>query len=391
MTASPSRRRRASIVAVAVAVAATLAATGLAVAGGLTIYNSTDATDPRRTTPERIFPETPTALLAAVDGGGALASLAVLVGAPGGVGGSVVSVPVDADSSSGEGDERLPIDESFALQGEASMENEAEIALSLGIDVTEVVDAERLASILAPIGAIEVDLPIDVTGASGNVVATAGAQTLDPQQLASVLTARDPGRTAHEQYPAASVVWAAIASAVGDGLAVETGTGTLDPVLAGLLAGPVRQRPLAFQVAPPAQNPRDVDAVLLDRSDLALVFGQIAPGNVSAPNPALSFRVESPFDDTTLGPGRSRSELAYDAISQLLFVRANVVSVDTAAGETPAVTQVVVSDDSMLGEVRGLEPLFGPIELSVADERIAGVDAVVRLGTSFLEFVAASE
>ena len=55
------------------------------------------------------------ALSAAVDESGALASVAaVLVVQPSGAGGSIVTVPVSADSSNGKGDERLPIAETFA-------------------------------------------------------------------------------------------------------------------------------------------------------------------------------------------------------------------------------------------------------------------------------------
>ena len=116
-----------------------------------------------------------------------------------------------------------------------------------------------------------------------------------------------------------------------------------------------------------------------------MVFGQIAPGKMSAPNPALTFRIESPFEDAALGDGRSRTQVAYDAASSILFAGGNVLSVSTAAGETPEVTQVFVSDDSLVGEVEGIDGLLGPVEIGVAEERIAGVDAVIRLGSSFLD------
>ena len=44
-----------------------------------------------------------------------------------------------------------------------------------------------------------------------------------------------------------------------------------------------------------------------------------------------------------------------------------------------------VSDDSLLGEVESIDGLLGPVEIGVAEERIAGVDAVIRLGSSFLD------
>ena len=50
-----------------------------------------------------MFPNTPVGAIAAVDGQGKLASLAVLVVQPAGTGGSIVTVPVNADSGGGSG------------------------------------------------------------------------------------------------------------------------------------------------------------------------------------------------------------------------------------------------------------------------------------------------
>ena len=121
----------------------------------------------------------------------------------------MIPVPVSADASGGEGDERLPIAETFQLEGPESLEREAEILLGLELDEVAVVDAEQLAALLAPFGALDVDLPVDVTDAGGDVVAEAGAQTLDAEAAAAVLTARDPAVPAVDQYPAAAAVWAA--------------------------------------------------------------------------------------------------------------------------------------------------------------------------------------
>ena len=118
------------------------------------------------------------------------------------------------------------------------------------------------------------------------------------------------------------------------------------------------------------------------------MFGQIAPGKVAAPNPALTFRVESPFTDLD-GTELTNDDIAYRAISQLLFVRGNVQSVDTAPGDVPAVTTIEVADESLVAGVEDTDTFLGDIDVRVAEERIVGVDAVVRLGASYLEFLAA--
>ena len=197
-----------------------------------------------------------------------------------------------------------------------------------------------------------------------------------------------------EQYPAAAAVWEAVAEAVGDGLDVadsgpdptSESEDDITQVLTAALAGPLASRSLMSNSVPAARNPRDVDVVLLDRAELALVFGQVAPGKVAAPNPALTFRVESPFTDVD-GTELTNDDIAYRAISQLLFVRGNVQSVDTASGDVPAVTTIDVADESLVAGVEDTDTFLGDVDVRVAEERIAGVDAVVRLGTSYLDFL----
>lgn len=394
MTALASRRRRSTIVASAAAVGAIGLVGALTVAGALTLYKSTDGAV-RTATPELVFPRTPTGLLAGVDEDGQLASMTVLVVAPDGRGGSLVPVPVSADASAGEGDERLPIAETVARDGVEAIAAEAEVALSLSIDRIEVADAARLAELLAPLGAVDVDLPEDVTDHDGDVVANAGPATLEPADLAAVLTARDPDVPAAEQYPATTAVWSAVAQAVGDGLAPPSGGGNvasaavrgdLAPVIAQLISGQASARRLNWTEVAGADNPADVDAVLLDRVELALVFGQIAPGKVAAPNPSLSVRIVAAFtDDQLASRGLTNADIAYEAAAKLVFLRANVLSVDTTPGPAPTATVIELADPTLTAD--GAEQVLGEVDLRTATTRIAGIDAVILLGTDYLAFL----
>jgi hypothetical protein len=395
VTALPGRRRRSTLIAAGAAVAASAAAVGLGVLGAVTLYNSTEGADAASGRPELVFPATPTGLVAAVDDDGQLASMAALVVQPGGTGGSIVPVPVSADASGGKGDERLPIAETVSLAGTDSVQAEAEALLGVSLDVVEVVDAERLTEILEPFGPLEVDVPADVTDADGDIVAAAGAQALEPADAAAVLTARDPEVPAVEQYAAAEAVWSAVATAIGDGIGTESSApiverGTLDGILADLAAGPVGARGLRSRPPDDDTNPRRVDAALLDPAELALVFGQVAPGKMAAPNPALSVRIESTFSDEELeATGMTNTDVAYSAASQILFVGGNVLSVDTVPGDEPAgeSTVIEVADDSLIAGTDGAELLFGPTDVRVGDTRIAGVDATIRLGTDYLDLL----
>jgi hypothetical protein len=397
VTALPGRRRRATLVVGLATVAVLVIAAALTVLGAVTLYNSTEGANPSPDEPDLTFPDTPTGAIVAVDEGGRLASIAVLVVQPAERGGSIVAVPVSADASGGAGADRLPLDETVALQGQEVLARELEVTLRLRLDEVDVVDAERLAAMLEPVGDLEVDLPTDVTDASGDTVADAGAATIDAAQAAAILTARDPDVPAIRQYRAAAAVWSAVAAAVGDGLGADDATadggtvpavGDIDELLTRLLGGPVGYRSLRATTPDTADNPRGVDVVTLDATELILVFGQIAPAAVAAPSAGLTFRVVSSFSDEQLAPtGRTNTDIAYSAISSLQFVGANVLSVSTT-GDPPGDRSVIeVSDQTLVPAADGADILFGALDVTVGDRPIAGVDAVLILGTSYLDLL----
>ncbi len=400
MTVRTGRRRRTTAIAGITAIAGLLLTGGLAYAGARTLWNSTEGSDASTPVDELFFPETPTALLAGVDDDGTLASLAVIVVQPDGAGGSVIPLPISADATAGEGDERLPIAETVELQGIESLEREVEIAVGLSLDTVEVATADRLAELLEPVGPVEVNLPDDVVDASGVVVVEAGSVTLTPEELGLVLTARDPDTPAAEQFPAAAAVWEGVARAVGEGVgdgamtdpagsaggAAVTTEAALDAAMASELSSwAVSSRPIE-----PDRNPRGVDVALLDRPELAMVFGQIAPGKVSAPNPSISVRIVAPFSDAQLDEyGWTNAEVAYRAVSQILFLRGNVLSVDTTPDSAPATTRVELSQAGI--NTSGAEQVFGELDVVEGESRIVGVDAVIYLGESYLRFLEEAE
>jgi hypothetical protein len=374
--------------------AAVVAAAGLATLGGVTLYHSTEGADAASGVPELVFPSTPTGAIAAVDESGALASVAIVVVQPSGAGGSIVTVPVSADSSNGKGPERLPIAETLALSGPEALESEVEAMLALGIDAFEVVDADRLTALLEGIGPIEVDLPADVTDAEADIVAEEGTATLDPAGAAAILTARDPSVPAIEQYPAATAVWSAVASAMTDSgtgavAAASAGPLTIDALLSALSGGSAATRSLRAEPLDAERNPRGVDVSMLDQAEITLVFAQIAPGKVAAPNPGLTMRIEARFSDEQLeGTGfGSNNEVAYAAISSLLFVGGNVLSVNTEPGTAGEATVVELADETLAPATAGVDLLFGNLDVRVAETRIVGVDALLRLGTDYLELI----
>ena len=397
MTASASRRGRATLIALVATIVAIVIAGSLTAVGAATLRDSRAGRQATETLPELRLPVTPTALIGVVDDTNVLTSVVALVLAPNGVGGSVVVLPATGDSSLGLGDDRFPLAETYTVRGPEAFALEAEALAGISFDVIEVVDAARVAEIVAPLGELTVALPADVVDDdSEEPLFEAGAATLSGADAASVLTARVTGSSDSLLEPQRLAVWTALAERVGAGIGSALPVGSdvavptppdLDAFLDRLYAGPVAARGVLSEAPAADANPRGVDVVVPDRAELLLVFGQIAPARVAAPNPSLTFRIETSFTDADLESiGANSADVAYDAIKRLLYVQANVVSVVTRSGEVPEITQVFVADRSRIDVVEESYPLvFGEMEVNPATERIAGVDVVVVLGRSYLE------
>ena len=131
---------------------------------------------------------------------------------------------------------------------------------------------------------------------------------------------------------------------------------------------------------------------MIDRRDSLLVVTQISPSLVSTPNPGLTFRLEVRYSDEQLAEVEdvfaSRSQVSRTLIGELLFFQANVVSVDptAASGGAPGLTRIEVAEERFVEELAEFAPLmFGESEVVVAATLVDGVDAVVKLGTGYLD------
>ena len=101
MTALPSRRRKRSVFMLLGTLLTVAAVPVLGYVGARAILDSEGGTDALADNlPIVPFPATPTALLATTDGNGRLTSTTVMVLDPSGLGGSIISVPVNSTSAS---------------------------------------------------------------------------------------------------------------------------------------------------------------------------------------------------------------------------------------------------------------------------------------------------
>lgn len=424
MTALRRRRRRRTLIGFGVTVVLLVTASILTVVGVVTLSNSEEGRaveqDDR---PVVVLPGTPNAAVAVVDDEGRLASLVVATLRPEGIGGSIVTVPVNADVNGGFGEERVRYDGVFDSDEPDGSRSTLEAMLSLTIERFEVVDEDGVADLIEPVTPAEVYLPDDVVDSDAvgtGIVAGAGERTLRASVAAEALAAIDESGDSYDHHDLDVAIWSGLAAEApvpGPGpelgeLGRPVAPASVEELFARLWTGPVEVRDLSIIDGEGADGSDGesvddddgvgadadgtdaesaVDAVVLDRRDVLLVFAQVSPGLVSTPNQALSFRIEACFDDEQIeasdGLFESTSELTRELIGELLFFQGNIVSVDTSPceGGAPEVSQVEVSQERFLEDVIFFSSLvFGESEVVVADTLIDGVDVTVRLGTDYI-------
>lgn len=411
MTANPQRRRastRRGTTAAAMLCVLALVAT---IVGVLTLRTSEAGEAVEVDSRERIeFPSTPTAAVAVVDEENRLTSVAMATLDPAGAGGSIVTVPINVDTSLGFGLDRSPLSSRPVVADDAdsvaAFVADLESVLRLTIPWSVVLTADDVADLVSPLAPLRIDLPGPVTDSlaiGSPEIAPAGRSNVDAEQFGALMTTIDASGTAYDQHPVDVALWTALAdAATSTPLPTEVELDEFDrPVspadgaelLDLLLAGPVGVRDLALDEAGAAvlPNPTLADFVRIDQFDALLVFAQIAPGLVSTPGESLTFQIIAPFSDeqvaTELGPDVTTELIVRQLISELVFAEGNVVSVQTTpspegAGET---TRLDVADADFVDAVQEVAPiLFGEVEVREAARIVDGVDVVAVLGTDFL-------
>ncbi|MEM1333571.1 MAG: hypothetical protein AAGG08_08955 [Actinomycetota bacterium] len=405
MTADPRRRRRASRLAVAVLASGVVLVAVLAVVAGLTLRSSeegTDITPPEQ--PAQQFPPTPIGVLGVI-ADGRLSSLVVAVLDPSGTGGSVVTVPVNLDTTAGFGDERSPLARRAYEVGDPSpLVDELTPVIGIEPSFVEVVDADRLRALLGDPGDVvvtAVEDVVDVSDGSPDVVIEAGDRRVDVDiVIDALLSVPADDRPAYEVHRSDVAVWEGLADAWSativaldvptDDVGAPIDPPSLDELMSRLRAGRVSVRDLAIDrtAAITLDNPTGADFVALDTRDTRLVFASIAPERVLTPGATLTFSIVAPFDRAQLAANGDvgTSALVRELIGELAFLGADVVWVDAtpAEGGAPAETVVVVDDEDFV-ENGSIPPLIGPSQSRIAARDTDGSDVILELGTDFLE------
>ena len=389
MTSLSGRRRRNTLIALCGGLIAAIFVPTLVYVGANAISNSKAGRNALANAPlEQLFPQTPTAMLATVSDTNELTSLTVFVLAPDADetaavydqrGGSIVSVPINIDS--GSGDQLLSLHDAYALGGQDELRADLESAVNLTIDFTAVMKRDELAKLLTGLPSIQANLPTDVLGPDEAAFLAKGPNTLTATQIAQILTSRSPTQREHLRQANVEAVWSSVAAAIGTGrqgltLSVASPT-TFAEMVTRLMSGSVASRGLVARPLEADRNPEGLDVEALDRPDTILVFASIAPAQMSRPASGLTFRLEAP-------PGYDQQ--VRKTIGVLLSFGGNVVSVDLNA-EANADTKFLIYDASLAAVEPTENPIFGTVKVETPPIRLGSIDETIQLGTTYLKGV----
>ena len=392
MTAIPSRRHNRTVAAFLCGLLGmVMLPSGLALAAN-SLLHSTDG-DSVDTKNVMKIPSTPAALLAVVDGNGFVASLQMIALAPGGRGGTIVSIPVGAASVVAPGEAPRRLGDAFLLNGIDGLTTDVEGLLNVTLTAKAAVTEAEMAAMIAG----ERDVNVEIDRAVNTLLPTgiqeilpAGKHALTSAQVAGILASNQAGAPESDRLPIIKSLWVGIA---GAGLNIATTTTevvgtatTLAPALTvqdflqRTLTGEVQVWQFAANAIPEGElNPTNSDMYALDKAEVIMVVASVAPSSVSSLYAAINVQIDSAFTDATI---------TREAVLRLSILGVNVVLVREVTGEPVAETVVQYSDDPVRAEVESYSSIFGPLTPKRVTQQVEGVDARIVLGTNFRDFIA---
>lgn len=392
MTAIPSRRHNRTVLAFLCGLLGmVMLPSGLALAAN-SLLHSTDG-DSVDTKNIIKIPSTPAALLAVVDGNGFVASLQMIALAPGGRGGTVVSIPVGAASVVAPGEAPRRLGDAFLLNGIDGLTSDVEGLLNVTFSAKAAVTEAELAAMLVG----ERDVNVEIDRAVNTLLPTgiqeilpAGKHTLTSAQVAGILASNQAGAPESDRLPIIKSLWVGIAGAglniattpseVGVTVTTLAPALTVQDFLQRTLTGEVQVWQFAANAIPEGElNPTNSDMYALDKAEVIMVVASVAPSSVSSLYATINVQIDSAFTDATI---------TREAVLRLSMLGVNVVLVREVTGEPVAETVVQYSDDPVRAEVESYSSIFGPLSPKRVTQQVEGVDARIVLGTNFRDFIA---
>lgn len=403
MTALPERRRRRTIAAVATGVAAALVLPAGLFVGVTSLLNSTSG-DNVGAEDTVAIPPTPAALVVGVNNRNEVVMSAVFALAPGGIGGTIISLPVGANAKKVASSPIHRLADTYATGGVEAYALDVEGTLNVSFSLVQQVSTGDLASMFTALGerTVVLDRPVSDTDGDGETITlvSPGEQVLSPGQMAEALMAAPVGTREAERLPIHKAVWTAIAgtptvdptatggSTVAGGSAtttsLEPSSIVADPTdlltyFAQMRAGEIRYWQLGSElITDPARNPAGLDLYALDGAEVIMVMASVIPSAVSVSSNNVTFLVDSPFDDVAL---------TREAVLRLAYLGANVILVREIEDAPQAKTVIYFNDDLVRAGLEEYPTYLGPIEFETTDEIIDRVDARIVLGEDFIGFI----
>ncbi len=400
MTAIPSRRHNRTVAAFLCGLlGVVMLPSGLALAAN-SLLHSTDG-DSVDTKNVIKIPSTPAALLAVVDGNGFVASLQMIALAPGGRGGTIVSIPVGAASVVAPGEAPRRLGDAYLLNGLDGLTTDVEGLLNVSFTAKAAVTEAEMAAMLAG----ERDVNVEIDRAVKTLLPTgmqellpAGKQTLNSAQVAAILASNQAGEPESDRLPIIKSLWVGIAG-VGMHASAQTGTETttsmadvsgtattLAPALTvqdflqRTLTGEVQVWQFAANAIPQGElNPTNSDMYALDKAEVIMVVASVAPSSVSSLFASINVQIDSAFTDASI---------TREAVLRLTMLGVNVVLVREIPGEPAVETVVQYNDDPVRAEVESYSSIFGPLTTKRVSQQVEGIDASIVLGNNFKDFIA---
>lgn len=400
MTAIESRRRRRTTSALVCGLVGALMLPSGLVLSANSLLNSTDGDSVDASSVVRV-PSTPAALLAVVDTGGLLASLQMLALAPGGIGGTVVSIPVNAAAIVAEGETPRRLYDSFLAAGITALVADVEGLLNVTFASSAVVTASELTPLLASVTNVTVEFDRPVKGVLGGVVTDvlpAGRQSITAEQVAKALAAIEPNAPEKDRLPLLKSLWVGVGAsqrnpqidlttttvATGEPTTTVAGAQTIEmkAFVDRLLAGQVQV--WQFAGTPVAQgdaNPNGLDWYSLDAAEIILVTASVVPSSVSSLLASINVQIDSPFNDAAI---------TREAVLRLMSLGVNIVLIREITDPPQQATIAAIADIALESEVAGYASLIGAMEIHRQKVPVEGVDLRLTLGLDFEAFVRAN-
>jgi hypothetical protein len=402
VTAIESRRRRRTAWALVCGLVGALMLPSGLVLSANSLLNSTDGDSVDASKIMRI-PSTPAALLAVVDAGGLLASLQMVALAPGGIGGTVVSIPVNAAAIVGEGETPRRLYDSYLAGGIASLTTDVEGLLNVTFATSAAVTAGDLTPLLASVTNVTVEFDRPVKGVLGGVVTDVlpvGRQSITAEQVAKVLAAIEPNAAEADRFPLLKSLWVGVGASQrnlqidltttstgvvsGDTTTTALGAPTIDMkgFIDRLLAGQVQVWQFAGATVEQGDaNPNGLDWYALDRAEIILVTASVVPSSVSSLFASINVQIDSPFNDAAT---------TREAVLRFMSLGVNIVLVREVTDPPQQPTIAAIADVSLESEVAGYAPVLGAMEIHRQKVPVEGVDLRLTLGVDFENFIRAN-